>query len=110
MSDRLALANAIEDAGIEREKAENIASIVVRLVEGGAATTADVQASEARLRAVIVATKTNVGHVEAELKAEIAAVRANLALVEHRLLTRLGGLAVVLSGIIIAVSHYWQPP
>jgi hypothetical protein len=27
----------------------------------------------------------------------------------HRLLTRLGGLAVVLTGIIIAVLHYWQP-
>jgi hypothetical protein len=36
-------------------------------------------------------------------------MRADLALIEHRLMTRLSGLAVVLSGIIIAVLHYWQP-
>ena len=32
MSDRLALANAIEDAGIERAKAERVASVIVDLV------------------------------------------------------------------------------
>jgi hypothetical protein len=30
MSDRLALANAIEAAGIERAKAERVASVIVR--------------------------------------------------------------------------------
>jgi uncharacterized protein YjiS (DUF1127 family) len=30
VSDRLALANAIEDAGIERAKAERVASVIVR--------------------------------------------------------------------------------
>jgi hypothetical protein len=38
MSDRLALAQAITDAGIPREKAENIAAAVVRLVQGGVTT------------------------------------------------------------------------
>jgi hypothetical protein len=68
MSDRLALANAIEDAGIPRDKAQRVAS----------------QAGEARLN-------------------------ARIHLVEHRLLTRLGGLAVVLSGAIVAALHYWPP-
>jgi hypothetical protein len=40
---------------------------------------------------------------DARLDARITGVSADLALVEHRLLTRLGGLALVLSGIIIAV-------
>jgi hypothetical protein len=51
MSDRLALANAIEDAGIERAKAVRIATVIVELVHGSVATKADVQASEARLMA-----------------------------------------------------------
>ena len=49
MSDRLALSNAIEDAGIERSKAENIASIIINIIQDNAATKADVQASAAML-------------------------------------------------------------
>jgi hypothetical protein len=44
MSDRLALANAIEDAGIERAKAERIATVIVDPVRGSVATRADLQA------------------------------------------------------------------
>jgi hypothetical protein len=50
LSDRLALAQAIADAGIPREKAENIASTVGRLVEGGVTTKADLQAQGAELK------------------------------------------------------------
>ena len=46
MSDRLALANAIEDAGIERSKAERVASVIVDAIHDNVATKADVQASE----------------------------------------------------------------
>ena len=83
MSDRLALANAIEDAGIERAKAERIATVIFDVIHENVATKADLQAIEKRLN-------------------------ARIDLVEHRLLTRLGTLAVALSGIIITV-HYWQP-
>jgi hypothetical protein len=38
MSDRLALANAIEDAGIERAKAERVASVIVDLIHDSVAT------------------------------------------------------------------------
>jgi hypothetical protein len=71
VSDRLALAHAIEEAGIQREKAENIASVVIRLVEGSVATKADVQAMGTELKA-------DIATVRAELKADIAATRAEL--------------------------------
>ena len=109
MSDRLALANAIEDGGIERGKAERIASVIFDAIHDNVATKADVQASEAALRADILALRHDLQSSEARLNARVAGVRADLALVEHRLLTRLGGVAVVLAGIIIAVLHYWQP-
>ena len=51
MSDRLALANAIEDAGVERAKAERIATVIFDAIHGSVATKADVLASEARLMA-----------------------------------------------------------
>jgi hypothetical protein len=102
MSDRLALAHAIEDAGISREQAENIATAIARFVEGSAATKADVDRVEAALKADI-----------AEVRHEIAQVRTDLTaridLIEHRLFTRLGSLAVVLSGLIVAAMHYWPP-
>ena len=62
----------------------------------------DVLASETALR-------TDIQALRHDLDAKITGVRADLALIEHRLMTRLGGLAVVLSGIIITVLHYWQP-
>jgi hypothetical protein len=59
MSDRLALAHAIEEAGIPREKAENVATAIARFVEGSAATKADVERTEAALRTDIVRVETN---------------------------------------------------
>jgi hypothetical protein len=87
MTDRLALADVIEDGGIERAKAVRIATAIFDAIHDNVATKADVQA----------------------VKADIAAVSARIDLVEHRLLTRLGGLAVVLSGAIVAALHYWPP-
>ena len=95
MSDRLALANAIEDAGIERGKAQRLASVIFDAIHDNVATKADVKA------------------IGAELRPEIAAVRrdlnARIDLVEHRLLTRLGGLMVVGFGVLFAALHYWPP-
>ena len=55
------------------------------------ATKSDLQATETALRN--------------ELRSEVAALRADLALVEHRLLTRLGSMVVVATGILVAI-HY----
>jgi hypothetical protein len=55
MTDRLALARAFEDAGIERAKAERLATVIVEMVRGSVATKADVQAMGAELKAAIAA-------------------------------------------------------
>jgi hypothetical protein len=91
MSDRLALAHVIEDAGIPREKAEAVATAIARFVEGSAATKADLD------------------RVEATLKADIGRLDGRIDLVEHRLMTRLGALVVVVAGILFAALHMWPP-
>jgi hypothetical protein len=40
MSDRIALANAIEDAGIERSKAQRVASVMLDAIHDNVATKA----------------------------------------------------------------------
>jgi hypothetical protein len=83
MSDRLALANAIEDAGIERS-IERVASVIFDAIHDNVATKADVQAG-------------------------MASLRLKLSQMEHRL-TRNGISALVVAvGTIITVLHYWQP-
>jgi hypothetical protein len=49
MSDRLALSNAIEDAGIPRDKAQRLASVIFEAIHTSVATKADLQALETRL-------------------------------------------------------------
>ena len=91
MSDRLALAHVIEEAGIPREKAEAVATAIARFVEGSAATKADVE------------------RVEAALRAEIASVRAEITRVADRTFNRLGTLVAVVAGILFAALHMWPP-
>jgi hypothetical protein len=118
MSDRLTLANAIEDAGIERAKAERVASVVVDLVKGTAATKGDLDAARTELKTDIAALrtelktdiaalrrelktdisafrtelKTDIAAFRTGLKTDIAAVRTELKDLELRLTLRLGGL------------------
>jgi chromosome segregation ATPase len=132
MSDRLALANAIEDAGIERAKAERVASVIFDAIHDNVATKADVQASEAAVRhdlqASTAATRADIAATRTELKSDIAAVRSTMASETARLSTRierldaavkaqpnaimlrLGTLMVVLTGIILAALRYLPPP
>jgi hypothetical protein len=123
VSDRLALANAIEDAGIERAKAERVASVIVDLVHDSVATKADVQALGGELRAEIAATRSE---LKAELATQINGVRGLLASETARLdarierldggvkaqpkaiMLRMGGLMVVMTGIVLAL-RYWLP-
>jgi hypothetical protein len=76
MSYRLALANAIEDAGIPRDKAERVASVIFDAIHDNFATKADVQALGAELKAAITA---QVGSIRAELNSDITGVRSLLA-------------------------------
>jgi hypothetical protein len=87
MADRLTLARALEGGGIGRDAAEHIASEIFDAIHENVATKSDLQATETTLRA------------------EFAALRADLGLVEHRLLTRLGSMVVVATGILVAI-HY----
>jgi hypothetical protein len=87
VSYRLTLAHAIEDAGIERTKAERVASAIFDAIRDNVASKADVAA----------------------VRADVAAVAAKLTLVEHQLLSRLGGLMIVVGGALLAVLCYWPP-
>jgi hypothetical protein len=132
MSDRLALANAIEDAGIPRDKAQRVASVIFDAIHDNVATKADVQAGEAAVRhdlqASTAATRADIAATRTELKSDIAAVRSTMASETARLGTRierldaavkaqpnaimlrLGTLMVVLTGIILAALRYLPPP
>jgi len=91
VADRLTLARAREEGGIGRDAAEHIATEIIDAIHENVATKSDLQATETALRT--------------ELRSEVAALRADLALVEHRLLTRLGSMVVVATGILVAI-HY----
>ena len=42
-------------------------------------------------------------------KQDLQALEGKLELVKHQLITRLGGLMVVLAGLLFAALHYWPP-
>jgi hypothetical protein len=134
MSDRLTLAHAIEDAGIPREKAENVAAAIVRFVEGSAATRADVERVEASLKAEIARAETamraeivGMRRAETALRSEIVGVRSALATetarqdtrierldakieqVGSRTFNRLVALMAVIAGLLFAALHLWPP-
>jgi hypothetical protein len=80
VTDRLSLTNALADANIDRQKAERIATEIFDAIHDNVATKQDLQTLEAKLE-----------------------------LVKHQLITRLGGLMVVLAGLLFAALHYWPP-
>jgi hypothetical protein len=117
MSDRVALSNAIEDAGIERDKAEHIASVIVDLIHDNVTTKADLQAVETSLKAEI----RNVDVVWAEIRnvdTRLSAFDARLTAVGTRLtaeiqdaemrlaaeVARIGGRTLIrLSGVLVVL-------
>jgi hypothetical protein len=80
-TDRLLLANALEAASIDRPAAERIATEIYDAIHNNVATKADLT----------------------QLRAEMT---ARIDLLEHRLLTRLGGMIVVATGILIAIKYF----
>jgi hypothetical protein len=91
MTDRLTLTRALEGSGMQSEAAERIATEIYDAIHDNVATKADVAAVRADLR---------------ELEQRLS---ARIDLVEHRLITRLGGLVVVVAGLLLAMLHYWPP-
>jgi hypothetical protein len=102
LSDRLALANAIEDAGIERSKAERVASVIFDAIHDNVATKADVQASEASIRSLLAAET-------ARLDTRIERLDGKLKPLADQIMLRLGALMVVLTGVILAALRYLPP-
>jgi hypothetical protein len=91
LTDRLSLTNALADADIDRQKAERIATEIFDAIHDNVATKQDLELVRADLRQV----RTD--------------LEAKLELVRHQLITRLGGLMVVLAGLLFAALHYWPP-
>jgi hypothetical protein len=117
---RLSLANALTDAKIDRPTAERIATEIFDAIQSNVASKADVQAVKADMEAVErdlqqldAAMKADFQRLEAHVDTQVAALRADLkaeiALLEYRLLTRLGGLIVILSGLLFAALRYLPP-
>ena len=48
-------------------------------------------------------------HDNVATKQDLQALEVKLDLVKHQLITRLGGLMVVLAGLLFAALHYWPP-
>jgi hypothetical protein len=127
MSDRLALADAIEDAGIERGKAVRIATVIVDAIHQSVATKADLDASAATIRADLAELRgeTREGFSRgaaalADLRGEVRStfgrqdvaierLRSEIRGVENRVLVRLGGGMVLLFGLFFAALQYWPP-
>lgn len=127
MTDRLSLANALADAKIERSAAERIATEIFEAIHDSVATKADLerlqsanaaQFSELKTdlerledgtKSDFAAAKVDLQRVEERFQAAIAAFRSEVVLIEHRLLTRLGGLVVVVAGSLFAALRYFPP-
>jgi hypothetical protein len=54
-----------------------------------------------------VATKVDIAAARVEVEKARIALNTRIDLVERRLMTRLGGMMVVLAGLLFAALHYW---
>jgi hypothetical protein len=99
MSERLALAHAIEDAGFERSKVENVATAIAHFIEG---VKTDLKATEAAPHA---APASEV----ARLDTRIERLGANVERIGDRTFRRLGVLVTVAAGTLFAALQLWPP-
>jgi hypothetical protein len=74
VTDRLTLTRALESGGMESPAAERVATEIYDAIHDNVAT-----------------------------KTDLAQLAARIDLIEHRLLTRLGGMIIVATGILIAI-------
>ncbi len=109
MSDRLSLAHAFEDAGIPRDKAEQVATAVLNAIRDNVATKADI----GLVRTDIAVFYGRIANVEGSLSAKIdhveGSLNAKIDRIADRLLLRLGGVIVVVAGALFAALRHWPP-
>jgi hypothetical protein len=101
-----------------------MASVIVDIIHDTVATKADISELRGEIHQADTGLRGDIHQVDTGLRGEIRQVetslrgeirqvetslRGEMALIEHRLLTRLGGLAVVLAGMLFAALHYWPP-
>jgi hypothetical protein len=120
LSDRLSLAHAIEDTGIERFKAESVATAIAHFIDGDGVATTQLNAAKAELKADIEGVKTDLKATEAALHAALASevarldtrkerLDANVERIGVRSFHRLGVLVTMLTGILFAALELWPP-
>ena len=109
MTDRLTLAHAIEDAGIERVKAEALAGAIFEAIHDNVATKVDIHDLRSEMKANIQELRSEIVELRGEVAQLGTSLRAEIAQLEYRVLIRLGGLIVVLLGLLFAALHTWPP-
>jgi len=94
--DTLKLAERLQAGGFTQEQARTAALAFADTVMAADVTTkADLRESEERIKT--------------ELKAETSDIRSELKLLEQRVIIKLGGMAVVITGILLAAIRYLPP-
>jgi hypothetical protein len=113
MADRLTLTHAFEDAGIERAKAERVASAIFDVIHDEVATKADLQEVRGEISSLAAATKADSQAVRSEMNAgfqslrtEIQAVRSEMHIAIRDVKIWTGGAMVAAVGIIIAAIRF----
>ena len=115
-TDRLTLAQVMEDAGFEHDKAARVASAIFEAINDNVATKSDLTTSTSELKAEIADTraelKAEIANTRAELKAEITGLRHETKIrferVERQIdqvVIRLGALMVASLGVFFAAPH-----
>ena len=110
MSDRLSLAHAIEEAaGLERAKAEQLASAIFVAIEGNVATKADLRAEGTMLRSELTEFRGGVRADLARIDGALDRLRSQVSAMEGRVVLRLIGVMLALFGLLFVSLHYWPP-
>jgi hypothetical protein len=109
MSDRLALAEAIEDAaGIDRAKAVKLATAIFDAIHTNVATKTDLDTNAAVVRGDFAELRGEVRSGFARQDVAIERLRSTHREMESRITVRLGGMIAAGVAIIVVLQHLWR--